>query len=244
MRPILDLLSQQNNFRQMQDGLPGGWIQSSTTPPPDVSSSEQATVRTHKFASRLADGFYSLSREKVNKIVNLLRACGIELILPPLPKIVVIGNQGSGKSSLIEASAGIKLPRAKGTTTRCPMEIILKTSKNPDEPEYCVSLRFDNSSMAANRGPCPFATAQDLDDLLLMIRRAQLAILNPKKEPRDLLELDESQCHNYKSDLSFSRNFVMVEVAGAAVDLTFIDLPGIIANTEKVLSSFSLLKPL
>ena len=244
MPPIPNLLSQQNHFHQMQDGLPGGWIQSSTTPPPDLSPSEQAAVRTHIFASRLADGFYSLSREKVNKIVNLLRARGIELILPPLPKIVVMGNQGSGKSSLIEASAGIKLPRAKGTTTRCPMEIILKTSKHSDEPEYCVSLRFDDSPVAANRGSFPFASAQDLDDLLLMIRRAQLAILNPKKEPREFLELDQSQCNNYKSDLSFSRNFVVVEVAGAAVDLTFIDLPGIIANTEKVLSSLSILKPL
>ena len=225
----------------MFENLPGSWSPPHTPPPP-ATSPEDAPVDTNKIASLLADDVYSLSREKVNQIVNILRGCGIELILPPLPKIVVIGNQGSGKSSLIEASAGIRLPRAKGTTTRCPMEIIMKTSKDREGPQYTVSLRFDDSSAAVNRKPFEFATTQNLTDLMLMIRRAQLAILNPKKEVKEFLTLDEAQCENFVSELSFSRNLVVVEVAGAAVDVTFIDLPGIIANTEKVFPSISLLK--
>jgi hypothetical protein len=33
---------------------------------------------------------------------------------------------------------------------------------------------------------------------------------------------------------SFSRNSIVVEISGADIDVTFIDLPGIIQNTEKV----------
>lgn len=36
-----------------------------------------------------------------------------------LPQSVIIGNQSSGKSSVVEAICGIPLPRAAGTCTRC-----------------------------------------------------------------------------------------------------------------------------
>ena len=36
----------------------------------------------------------------------------------PVPKVVVIGDQSSGKSSLIEAMSEIQVPRNAGTCTR------------------------------------------------------------------------------------------------------------------------------
>jgi predicted GTPase len=56
-------------------------------------------------------------REMVD-LVNRLRAAGIEDLGLPLPRIAVVGNQSAGKSSLIEAISGIKVPRYSGTCTR------------------------------------------------------------------------------------------------------------------------------
>ncbi|KFP26650.1 Interferon-induced GTP-binding protein Mx, partial [Colius striatus] len=58
-------------------------------------------------------------------LVDSLRALGIEKDLA-LPAIAVIGDQSSGKSSVLEALSGIALPRGNGIVTRCPLELKLK----------------------------------------------------------------------------------------------------------------------
>lgn len=50
--------------------------------------------------------------------INDLRRQGVEDLIPPLPKVVVVGDQSTGKSSLIEAISEIKVPRDVGTCTR------------------------------------------------------------------------------------------------------------------------------
>ena len=50
--------------------------------------------------------------------INALRHQGVEDLISPLPKIVVVGDQSTGKSSLIEAISEIKVPRDAGTCTR------------------------------------------------------------------------------------------------------------------------------
>ena len=182
-------------------------------------------------------GAYSLSTEKLNEITKLLRHCGIDRVVPPLPNIAVIGNQSAGKSCLIEAISKIKVPRSKGTTTRCPMEVVLR-SKGTDGWSCAVKLRFECSSdvpTGRELGTFDFAKTQTPDEVSLIIRRAQLAILNPSKDPKDFLALDEAQCLKHPSEFPFSRNMVVVEITDAEVDVTFIDLPGLIANTPNVL---------
>lgn len=43
-----------------------------------------------------------------------------------LPGIVVIGNQSSGKSSVLESISGVPLPRGQGTVTRCPIQLSVR----------------------------------------------------------------------------------------------------------------------
>src|SRR5579871_866400 len=96
------------------------------------------------FGSALAGTHYGeLSRSKLNSLMCALRDAGIESSLDvALPQIVVIGKQSAGKSSLIEAISRVKLPRAARTCTRCPMEVILRTSVEPGTDWHCkVSLR-------------------------------------------------------------------------------------------------------
>uniref|UniRef100_A0A8C1MP35 Myxovirus (influenza virus) resistance D n=1 Tax=Cyprinus carpio TaxID=7962 RepID=A0A8C1MP35_CYPCA len=58
-------------------------------------------------------------------LIDSLRSVGIQKDLA-LPTIVVIGDQSSGKSSVLEALSGVALPRGKGIVTRCPLELRLK----------------------------------------------------------------------------------------------------------------------
>ncbi|XP_073687464.1 interferon-induced GTP-binding protein Mx2-like [Garra rufa] len=58
-------------------------------------------------------------------LIDTLRSIGIHKDLA-LPTIVVIGDQSSGKSSVLEALSGVALPRGTGIVTRCPLELRLK----------------------------------------------------------------------------------------------------------------------
>uniref|UniRef100_A0A672RDG8 Interferon-induced GTP-binding protein Mx3-like n=1 Tax=Sinocyclocheilus grahami TaxID=75366 RepID=A0A672RDG8_SINGR len=58
-------------------------------------------------------------------LIDTLRSVGIHKDLA-LPTIVVIGDQSSGKSSVLEALSGVALPRGNGIVTRCPLELRLK----------------------------------------------------------------------------------------------------------------------
>ncbi|XP_054434503.1 interferon-induced GTP-binding protein Mx2 [Pteronotus mesoamericanus] len=58
-------------------------------------------------------------------LIDSLRALGVEQDLA-LPAIAVIGDQSSGKSSVLEALSGIALPRGSGIVTRCPLVLKMK----------------------------------------------------------------------------------------------------------------------
>lgn len=64
--------------------------------------------------------------DAVDKIRGIL---GRDVGRLEIPTMAVIGNQSSGKSSVLERVSGIDLPRGEGTVTRCP--IVLRMSRQP-----------------------------------------------------------------------------------------------------------------
>lgn len=81
--------------------------------------------------------------EKVRPCLDLidsLRALGVEQDLA-LPAIAVIGDQSSGKSSVLEALSGVALPRGSGIVTRCPLVLKLRKLGNEDEWKGKVSYK-------------------------------------------------------------------------------------------------------
>lgn len=80
---------------------------------------------------------YTLSQhyeEKIRPCIDIidnLRSLGVERDLA-LPAIAVIGDQSSGKSSVLEALSGVALPRGSGIVTRCPLELKMIRSKNDE----------------------------------------------------------------------------------------------------------------
>lgn len=204
----------------------------------DMSAAQQTTENVAETETpaplSLGNTDYARWTQRLNGVVKMLRQCGTESVIS-LPKIVAIGNQSSGKSSLIEAISQIKLPRASRTCTRCPMELILSRSGGLENWKCKVSLRFEEDELGADKfRTCDFDETQNKEEVTRILRRAQLAILNPNEDKDSFLSLDDDQCKAHRIALSFSRNTVVVEITGAEVDITFIDLPGLIQNTEKV----------
>ncbi|XP_064183780.1 interferon-induced GTP-binding protein Mx3-like [Anguilla rostrata] len=98
--------------------------------------------------------FHSHLDEKVRPYIDLidsLRVIGIEKDLA-LPAIAVIGDQSSGKSSVLEALSGVALPRGTGIVTRCPLELKLRKLRGGIHWRASISYRdefiqFDDPSL-------------------------------------------------------------------------------------------------
>ncbi|KAG7463692.1 hypothetical protein MATL_G00179310 [Megalops atlanticus] len=91
---------------------------------------ETETHMTVKMSNTLNQHY----EEKVRPCIDLidsLRSLGVEKDLA-LPAIAVIGDQSSGKSSVLEALSGVALPRGSGIVTRCPLELKMKRVKEEE----------------------------------------------------------------------------------------------------------------
>ncbi|NWW94082.1 MX protein, partial [Rhynochetos jubatus] len=110
-----------------------------------------------------AHTLYNQYEEKIRPCIDLidsLRALGIEKDLA-LPAIAVIGDQSSGKSSVLEALSGIALPRGNGIVTRCPLELKLK--RIPAAQAWKGKISYHNTSREL----------QDASEVEKAIREAQ-----------------------------------------------------------------------
>ncbi|KAG8931129.1 hypothetical protein FRC01_001830 [Tulasnella sp. 417] len=174
---------------------------------------------------------YTARRRQILDVLNVLTSLGIQNDID-LPRAAVLGSQSAGKSSLIESMSGISLPRASGTCTRCPMECRLQFG----ETWSCnVMLRFEFDSngkkLSTPREVSFGGLISDKADVTARLRRAQRAILRPSIDANKFL--DDSDLETNGPSLSFSKNYVCIHVRGPEVpDLTFYDLPGIIANVS------------
>uniref|UniRef100_A0A6Q2XCB3 Uncharacterized protein n=1 Tax=Esox lucius TaxID=8010 RepID=A0A6Q2XCB3_ESOLU len=100
--------------------------------------------------------FQDQLKEKVRPLIDLIdemRYLGIEKQLN-LPAIVVVGDQSSGKSSVLEALSGVALPRGTGIVTRCPLLLQLCYEKHnvwKAEISYCEQMHeFTEPSKVVN----------------------------------------------------------------------------------------------
>ncbi|XP_069437350.1 interferon-induced GTP-binding protein Mx2 isoform X1 [Ovis canadensis] len=148
------------NFHQQPPGLPGPALGQTMSPPPWQMGESNPDFLPNNFnqlnldpQQPEADGgqqrskgpennLYRKYEEKVRPCIDLidsLRALGVEQDLA-LPAIAVIGDQSSGKSSVLEALSGVALPRGSGIITRCPL--VLKLTKR--ECEWTGKITYRN----------------------------------------------------------------------------------------------------
>ncbi|CAF95923.1 unnamed protein product, partial [Tetraodon nigroviridis] len=143
-------------------------------------------------------------------LIDSLRSLGVEKDLA-LPAIAVIGDQSSGKSSVLEALSGVALPRGSGIVTRCPLELKMKRRKEGEEWYGKISYQDHQEEI------------EDPADVEKKIREGSAMGLH-SHFMFSHLQHDEMA----GAGVGISHNLISLEIASADVpDLTLIDLPGI-----------------
>ncbi|KAJ5548229.1 hypothetical protein N7513_005463 [Penicillium frequentans] len=217
-----------------------------TAPPPPVSGSMPDSDSLDRMTVNM--------RNLVKKVQNLSQL-GIEDNQIALPKACVVGDQSTGKSSLIEAISGIRVPRSAGTCTRCPMEIVLRESE-PDQPwRCCISLvrgsfydpqktlrsMLPRTEKTEYLGPWlrrnhldeeEFVTLTDKTHVQEAIWWAQLAILNPTSDSQEYVP-GKNIGTSTAMEVKFSPNIVRLNISAPDFpNLSFYDLPGVINQAD------------
>ncbi|KAG6887566.1 hypothetical protein C0992_011789 [Termitomyces sp. T32_za158] len=96
-----------------------------------------------------------------------------------------------------------------------------------------VSYASDGTSIATANTTQFGPDITEKRDVEIWIRRAQAAILNPLISPRDFFDKTERELKRRSNELQFSKNVVCVHISDPDLtDLSFIDLPGLIQNSN------------
>ncbi|KAG2426403.1 hypothetical protein HYH02_014830 [Chlamydomonas schloesseri] len=186
---------------------------------------------------------------------NQLRGIGVDSYLK-VPALVIAGDQSSGKSSVVEALAGVSLPRSDGTCTRCPTEVRMRSNAGSGDGGSAAAWQCriklfrnqDSDGKPLSREQL-FCTVTDKAHIGAAVTAAQAVLLNPREVGSKALEAEryvpllasaqpgrppvQSPAMTQLGDasayqLQFTNDKVVLEIDGADADLTIIDLPGII----------------
>ncbi|XP_069492145.1 interferon-induced GTP-binding protein Mx3-like isoform X2 [Ambystoma mexicanum] len=133
--------------------------------------------------------------EKIRPCIDLidsLRALGVEKDLA-LPAIAVIGDQSSGKSSVLEALSGVTLPRGSGIVTRCPLELKLKKVEPGTEWHGKISYKnYTNELESPSEVEDEIVQAQNAlagDDVGISHELISLEVFSPSVPDLTLIDL-------------------------------------------------------
>ncbi|KAL7916618.1 hypothetical protein GGI35DRAFT_473886 [Trichoderma velutinum] len=128
-----------------------------------------------------------------------------------LPQIIVVGDQCSGKSSVLEAISRVHFPVSDGICTRFPTELVLRRALMESTD---LRIRYANGAdtAASSSTRTPFHESG--------FQRSELPdIINKAKEHMGLAD---------GKTTSFSKHVLRVEISGPDIpSLTLVDLPGI-----------------
>ncbi|KAF8476211.1 P-loop containing nucleoside triphosphate hydrolase protein [Kalaharituber pfeilii] len=163
------------------------------------------------------------SREKSHlfDIIDKFRELGIQEDIP-LPQLVVVGDQSSGKSSLLEGLTGLPFPVAGTICTRFATQIVFRRTA-PDEGEririsIIPSKNCTEEQKEALREFSQDVETLDADEFQGLIEKASSAMGLPK--PGELREM--------KSGPRFSDDVLKIELSGPNhTHFSVVDVPGI-----------------
>lgn len=133
--------------------------------------------------------------------IDDLRKHGIDRFVD-LPQIIVVGDQSSGKSSVLEAISRVRFPVKDGLCTRFATELVLRT-----DSQTKVDVRVLPHSVLDKPTPPFDERSFNKDDLPRIVEEAKKKIL--------------------ENDAGFSEDVLRIEIRSPDVPhLTLVDLPG------------------
>ncbi|QGA20940.1 hypothetical protein EYB26_008650 [Talaromyces marneffei] len=194
---------------------------------------EDAADEPYKERPRIGqavDQFDNERRVRILGIIDRLRELGVSENVS-LPQLVVVGDQSSGKSSLLEGLTGISFPVASDLCTRFATQIVLRRAP---EDAAGVKIRIipgpsaqaDEAAKARLLGFERELSASEFDNqkfLAIFDEAAEImGIPGPKSEKLDDLEK------------RFSDDILKIELSGPEHHhLSVVDVPGLFHNPTK-----------
>ncbi|KAK2605810.1 hypothetical protein QQS21_003764 [Conoideocrella luteorostrata] len=159
-------------------------------------------------------------RQQLFNIIDELRDYNLDKYVE-LPQIVVVGDQSSGKSSVLEAISRAKFPSKSDLCTRFATELVLRRAEGPGQ---MCQVRIK---------PLP----EDTEEVRLRINKFNRLDF----DDCDLSEIiwEASQCMGIENgESSFSKHTLQIRITGPNVhQLTLIDLPGFYHSGNSVQSA-------
>ncbi|VUC30845.1 unnamed protein product [Clonostachys rosea] len=139
---------------------------------------------------------------ELHETINSLRAYGVDRIVN-LPQIIVVGDQSSGKSSVLEALCHVRFPVKDGLCTRFATELVLR-------PAVATSIKATLRYFDQTKAPLVIDTSGfDENDLPRIIEKAK------------------THMGSSITNKGFTRDVLRLEIQGPKMyPLTVIDLPG------------------
>ncbi|KAK3175476.1 hypothetical protein K4F52_010237 [Lecanicillium sp. MT-2017a] len=161
-----------------------------------------------------------VSEARLRKI-DKLREKTIGRIVP-LPQLVAVGDQSTGKSSLLETTTGIPFPRGHELCTRYATQMTLRR----DEKSYIdITIIAGSSASPAAKERLEAYHLRLGSDEELHEKFASIV-----KEVNALMDI--RTLHNPAGSKTFTDDVLKIEKCGPAEDyLTIIDVPGIFRDT-------------
>ncbi|KAF2736480.1 dynamin GTPase [Polyplosphaeria fusca] len=157
--------------------------------------------------------------------IDRLFECNVgELV--SLPQIVVVGDQSSGKSSVLEGLTGLPFPRESGLCTRFATQITFRRSKAPGISVSIIPAKNSN-----------------LEDKVKLHgwKKSDLDSLNPTTFANIMAEVVQKMgigCPEEGTSKTFSNNVLRLEIAGPDQEhFSVIDVPGIFKRTTSGLTT-------
>lgn len=148
----------------------------------------------------------STYKQQLTKIESIRKHIGDNACKLNLPQITVIGDQSSGKSSLLTELTGIPFPTNSGITTKCP--IVVSTIHNPIIKEPIFKILYKGEELTIEK--------HKLAAKIIELQSANL-------ENNETNETNEMVINTPISISTEGKDFN---------DLVLIDLPGIIHSTQ------------
>ncbi|KAG7405219.1 Interferon-induced GTP-binding protein Mx3 [Fusarium oxysporum f. sp. rapae] len=152
--------------------------------------------------ANILDQLNTTETKALHDISDSLSACGVGRIVN-LPQIIVVGDQSTGKSSVLEAISHVRFPVQGNLCTRFATEFIFRRA---NETRIDVSVRFEDRSKPAKRFQRAGFREDDLGDIIT----------------------EAKECMGFgKAGMEFSKDVLRLEIEGPKTyPLSLVDLPG------------------
>ncbi|KAI2463516.1 putative dynamin GTPase [Annulohypoxylon bovei var. microspora] len=173
-------------------------------------------IMTIKEEYALADGLGSAWLVRRLEQIDKVRANGVGDTIP-LPRLVVCGDQSSGKSSVLERLTGIPFPQGDGICTRFPIEIVFRHTHAPQQITAGIRSRSGRSPELRQTLEKYHRKLSDISELSAVIDEVASLLHVPGHDTS-------------KPDNTFAADVLRIEFTASTVfDFTIVDLPGLVS---------------